>query len=75
MASSPKLPNRKRYSGLSKFLKGGFDDDLLEATQIRLEDRDFMTVENYTAWMRMDRPETAMFYLGGYTTRKQRDFF
>ena len=34
-----------------------------------------MTVENYTAWMRMDRPETAMFYLGGYTTRKQRDFF
>lgn len=34
-----------------------------------------MTVENYTAWMRMDRPEMAMFYLGGYTTRKQRDFF
>ena len=31
-------------------------------------------MENYTSWLRCDSSKTALFYLGGYATRYQRDF-
>ena len=34
----------------------------------------FLTVENYTSWLRLSAAKRAVFYLGGYATRDQRDF-
>ena len=34
----------------------------------------FLTVENYTSWLRLSAANRAVFYLGGYATRDQRDF-
>lgn len=49
-------------------------DDLKQLEWIHIHMSHFMTVENRTSWLRLNIPNTALFYLGGYTNRSQRDF-
>lgn len=51
-----------------------FADELYKIEQITVKTAVFTTVENYTSWLRCDSSKTALFYLGGYATRYQRDF-
>ncbi len=51
-----------------------YAEDLSRMEKICVHTSKFMTVENRTSWLRMRDPETTFFYLGGYTTRLQRDF-
>ena len=51
-----------------------FAGDLEQIRRIRVNAGAFMTVENYTSWMRMKKEDTVFFYLGGYADRDQRLF-
>lgn len=51
-----------------------FADELDRMDRIQVRTPFFTTVENYTSWLRCSSSETALFYLGGYTVRCQRDF-
>lgn len=51
-----------------------FADELKRLEWIHIHALHFMTVENRTSWLRMKIPEAAVFYLGGYCVRSQRDF-
>lgn len=51
-----------------------FSDELRQLEWIHIHTPHFMTVENRTSWLRMKIPDTVLFYLGGYSTRSQRDF-
>lgn len=51
-----------------------YADELRRLEWIHIHTSHFMTVENRTSWFRMNIPGTALFYLGGYSTRFQRDF-
>lgn len=58
-------------------LKSGaeiFDDELENIKKIYVQAEKFITVENYTAWRRIHRPDTVFFYLGGYVTHSQCNF-
>ena len=48
--------------------------DLEQIGRILVKAGSFMTVENYTSWMRMKKKDTVFFYLGGYADRVQRTF-
>ena len=51
-----------------------FAAELPRISQVTVHDRAFMTVENRTSYLRIRRPDTCFFYLGGYADRDQRDF-
>lgn len=51
-----------------------FSQELERIEKITVHAPYFMTVENYTSWLRLQKPDTAYFYLGGYANRCQRDF-
>ena len=51
-----------------------FAGELEKLEWIHVQSPIFMTVENYTSWLRMGRPDAVDFYLGGYAGRIQRDF-
>lgn len=51
-----------------------FADELRQLEWVHIHTSHFMTVENRTSWLRLKIPDTALFYLGGYSTRSQRDF-
>ncbi len=51
-----------------------FADELRKLEWIHIHTPHFMTVENRTSWLRLKIPDTALFYLGGYAARSQRDF-
>ncbi len=51
-----------------------FADELRQLEFIHIHTLHFMTVENRTSWLRLKIPNTALFYLGGYSSRSQRDF-
>ena len=51
-----------------------FADELEQLEWIRIGAPFFMTVENYTSWLRCGGAEGVYFYLGGYAVRQQRDF-
>ena len=51
-----------------------FADELYKIKRIQVQSFAFTTVENYTSWLRCNGSETALFYLGGYITRYQREF-
>lgn len=51
-----------------------FSDELNRIEKIEIRAREFMTVENRTAYFRCKRPKTVYFYLGGYVSRFQREF-
>ncbi len=50
-----------------------FADELNRLEWIHVHTPHFMTVENRTSWLRLKIPDTALFYLGGYSDRVQRD--
>ena len=49
-------------------------EDLAEIERIHVRAKRLITVENRTSYLRCSDKEKAFFYLGGYTTRAQRDF-
>lgn len=49
-------------------------DELQRLEWIHIHTPHFMTVENRTSWLRLKIPDAALFYLGGYCVRSQRDF-
>ena len=51
-----------------------FAGELKWIEQIRVNTGVFMTIENYTSWMRMKKEDAVLFYLGGYADRDQREF-
>lgn len=51
-----------------------FADEWSRIERIEVRAGKFMTVENYTSYLRMKSSDCAFFYLGGYTARWQRDF-
>lgn len=51
-----------------------FADELERLEWIRIHTPHFITVENRTSWLRLNIPDTVLFYLGGYCVRSQRDF-
>lgn len=51
-----------------------FADELRKLEWIHIHTPHFITVENRTSWLRLKIPDTALFYLGGYSARSQRDF-
>ncbi len=51
-----------------------FAEDLEQMEWIHVHASVFMTVENYTSWLRLKKENTVFFYLGGYVGRQQRDF-
>lgn len=51
-----------------------FADELERLEWIHIHTPHFMTVENRTSWLRLSIPDAALFYLGGYCVRPQRDF-
>ncbi len=51
-----------------------FADELRQLEWIHIRTSHFMTVENRTSWLRLKISDTALFYLGGYSARSQRDF-
>lgn len=51
-----------------------FADELKQLEWIRIHTSHFMTVENRTSWLRLNIPDAALLYLGGYCVRSQRDF-
>ena len=51
-----------------------FSDELDEIERICVRVPEFITVENYTSWLRFRKEGAVSFYLGGYAARFQRDF-
>ncbi len=51
-----------------------FADEWDPMEKIEIHAGEFMTVENYTSYLRMKSKGCVFFYLGGYTARFQRDF-
>ena len=51
-----------------------FADELERLEWIHIHTPHFITVENRTSWLRLNIPDTVLFYLGGYCVRSQRDF-
>ena len=51
-----------------------FADELKRLEWIHIQTPHFMTVENRTSWLRLKISDAALFYLGGYCVRSQRDF-
>lgn len=51
-----------------------FAGELERIEQIRVNTGVFMTIENYTSWLRMKKGNAVLFYLGGYIDRDQREF-
>lgn len=51
-----------------------FSGDLERLERVTVHAPAFMTVENYTSWLRLKSTGAALLYLGGYATRFQRDF-
>lgn len=51
-----------------------FADEFNHLEWIHIHTPHFMTVENRTSWLRLKIPDTTLFYLGGYSSRSQRDF-
>ena len=51
-----------------------FSDELAAAEHIHVRVPEFITVENYTSWLRLRKKDAVLFYLGGYAARFQRDF-
>lgn len=49
-------------------------DELSQLQHIVVHDAQFITVENLTSYLRLQKKDTAFFYLGGFTNRFQRDF-
>lgn len=50
-----------------------FADELGQLERIYIHTPNFMTIENRTSWLRMKIPDAALFDLGGYASRFQRD--
>lgn len=51
-----------------------FSDELDGIEHICVRVPEFITVENYTSWLRFRKEGAVSFYLGGYAARFQRDF-
>ena len=51
-----------------------FADELERVEKVVVRGTEWITVENYTSWLRLEKPEAAIFYLGGYASRSQREF-
>ncbi len=51
-----------------------YADGETEYPFVKIDTPVFMTVENYTSWLRLDDPDVTYFYLGGFKDRTQRDF-
>jgi len=51
-----------------------FSDELDGIERICVRVPEFITVENYTSWLRFRKEGAVSFYLGGYAARFQRDF-
>ena len=51
-----------------------FSDELDRIERIRVRVPEFITIENYTSWLRFRKEGAVSFYLGGYAARFQRDF-
>ena len=49
-------------------------DDLINIKYVKLKVSNFMTIENRTSYLRYSKDDVAVFYLGGYANRYQRDF-
>ena len=49
------------------------EDELGQLERIYIHTPNFMTIENRTSWLRMKIPDAALFNLGGYASRFQRD--
>ena len=49
-------------------------DELNQLEWIHIHTPHFMTVENWTSWLRLKSSAAVLFYLGGYCVRSQRDF-
>lgn len=51
-----------------------FAEELKQIERISVNAGVFVTIENYTSWMRMKKEDAVLFYLGGYADRDQREF-
>lgn len=49
-------------------------EELARIEKIEIHTPELITVENRTSYLRFQKPQAALFYLGGYVTRSQRDF-
>ena len=70
------LQNGGKELELGNFADGVefFSDELDGIEHICVSVPEFITVENYTSWLRFRKEGAVSFYLGGYTARFQRDF-
>ena len=70
------LQNGGKELELGNFADGVefFSDELDGIERICIRVPEFITVENYTSWLRFRNEGAVSFYLGGYAARFQRDF-
>ena len=70
------LQNGGKELELGNFADGVefFSDELDGIERICVRVPEFITVENYTSWLRFRKERAVSFYLGGYAARFQRDF-
>ena len=70
------LQNGGKELELGNFADGVefFSDELDGIEHICVRVPEFITVENYTSWLRFRKEGAVSFYLGGYAARFQRDF-
>ena len=70
------LQNGGKELELGNFVDGVefFSDELDGIERICVRVPEFITVENYTSWLRFRKEGAVSFYLGGYAARFQRDF-
>ena len=70
------LQNGGKELELGNFADGVefFCDELDGIERICVRVPEFITVENYTSWLRFRKEGAVSFYLGGYAARFQRDF-
>ena len=70
------LQNGGKELELGNFADGVefFSDELDGIERICIRVPEFITVENYTSWLRFRKEGAVSFYLGGYAARFQRDF-
>ena len=70
------LQNGGKELELGNFADGVefFSDELDGIEHICVRVPEFITVENYTSWLRFRKEGSVSFYLGGYAARFQRDF-
>ena len=70
------LQNGGKELELGNFAHGVefFSDELDGIEHICVRVPEFITVENYTSWLRFRKEGAVSFYLGGYAARFQRDF-